>query len=51
MVKYFIMRLEDKKINYNRVVKKYPQYKDEIDSILSADGYAVNEDGIAVKVG
>lgn len=51
MVKYFIMRLEDGKINYNRVLEKYPQYKDEIDLILSADGYVVNEDGTVVKVG
>lgn len=49
MVKYFIMRLEDGKINYNRVLVKYPQYKDEIDLILSADGYVVNEDGMVVK--
>lgn len=51
MVKYFIMRLEDGKINYNRVLEKYPQYKDEIDLILSADGYVVNEDGMVEKVG
>ena len=51
MVKYLIMRLEDGKINYDRVVEKYPQYKDEIDSILSADGYVVNEDGMVVKGG
>ena len=51
MVKYFIMRLEDGKINYNRVVEKYPQYKDEIDLILSVDGYVINEDGTVVKVG
>ena len=51
MVKYLIMRLEDGKINYDRVVEKYPQYKDEIDLILSVDGYVVNEDGTVVKVG
>ena len=51
MVKYFIMRLEEGKINYDRVVEKYPQYKDEIDSILSVDGYVVNGDGTVVKVG
>jgi len=51
MVKYFIMRLEDGKINYNRVLGKYPQYKDEIDLILSADGYVVNEAGMVAKVG
>ena len=51
MVKYFVMRLEDGKINYNRVVEKYPQCKDEIDLILSVDGYVINEDGMVVKVG
>ena len=51
MVKYLIMRLEDGKINYDRVVEKYPQYKDEIDSILSVDGYAVDKDGTVVRVG
>ena len=50
MVKYFIMRLEDGKINYNRVVEKYPQYKDEIDLILSVDGYVINEDGVVTKL-
>ena len=50
MVKYFIMRLEDGKINYNRVVEKYPQYKDEIDLILSVDGYVINEDGMVTKL-
>ena len=51
MVKYLIMRLEEGKINYDRVVEKYPQYKDEIDLILSVDGYVINEDGMVVKVG
>ena len=51
MVKYLIMRLEDGKINYDRVVEKYPQYKDEIDLILSADGYVVDKDGMVVRVG
>ena len=50
MVKYFIMRLEDGKINYNIVVEKYPQYKDEIDLILSIDEYVVNEDGTVTKL-
>lgn len=45
MAAYFAMRLEKGKLNYNKVVEKYPQYKDELDSILAADGYEVNPDG------
>lgn len=45
MAAYFAMRLEKGKLNYNDVVAKYPQFKDEIDSILDADGYEVYEDG------
>ena len=51
MIEYFVMRIEDGKINYNRVTEKYPQYKDEIDLILTADGYKVNADGTVVKGG
>lgn len=45
MAAYFAMRLEKGKLNYNNVVQKYPQFKDDIDLILLADGYQVNEDG------
>ncbi len=45
MAVYFAMRLEKGKLNYNTVVQKYPQFKDDIDLILLADGYQVNEDG------
>ncbi len=45
MAAYFAMRLEKGKLNYNTVVKKYPQFKDDIDVILTADGYVVAEDG------
>lgn len=34
-----------RKMNYNTVVAKYPQYKEDIDLILTADGYTVNDDG------
>ena len=51
MVKYFAMRLEAGKLNYNVVVKKYPQFQEDIDLILSADGYVVDKDGMVVKVG
>lgn len=50
MIEYFIMRLEDGKINYNIVAEKYPQYKDEIDLILASDGYKVNKNGTVIKL-
>lgn len=39
MAAYFAMRIEKGKLNYKAVVSKYPQYKDEIDEILVADGF------------
>lgn len=39
MAAYFAMRIEKGKLNYKAVVSKYPQYKDEIDEILIADGF------------
>lgn len=45
MAAYFAMRLEMGKLNYNTVVAKYPQFKEGIDLILTADGYVVNDDG------
>ena len=45
MAAYFALRLEKGKMNYNAVVAKYPQYKEDIDLILTADGYVVNDDG------
>ena len=35
MAKYLAMRIEQGKLNYEEVVFKYPQYQDEIDSILN----------------
>lgn len=46
---YLAMRIEKGKLNYNDVVAKYPAYKNAIDGILEADGYAVNKDGTVVK--
>ena len=40
MAAYFAMRIEKNKLNYSDVVGRYPQYKDDIDLILTADGYA-----------
>lgn len=49
MVNYLVMRLEMGKMNYNTVIAKYPQYKEEIDEALDADGYIVLPDGRVVK--
>lgn len=50
MAAYFAMRLEAGKLNYNVVVAKYPQFQEDIDLILTADGYQVNTDGTVTKV-
>lgn len=42
------MRIEAKKLNYNQVVAKYPQFKPEIDEILTNDGCTIGADGWAV---
>ena len=47
---YFAMRVEAKKLNYTKVITKYPQCKDGIDEILTADGYEIDEDGWAQKI-
>lgn len=49
MAVYFAVRIEKGKLNYNKVVEKYPQYKEEIDEILIADGYAVGGDGSVTR--
>ena len=49
MEAYFAMRIELNKLNYNTVVEKYPQFKEGIDLILTADGYTVNADGTVTK--
>ena len=45
MAAYFALRLGNRKLNYNTVVQKFPQFKEDIDLILLADGYVVNDDG------
>ena len=34
MAKYLAMRIKTGKLDYDTVVARYPQYKDEIDKIL-----------------
>lgn len=38
MAAYFAMRIMNKKLDYTAVVAKYPQYKEDIDMILVAEG-------------
>lgn len=45
MAAYFAMRMQKGKLNYNVVVAKYPEYREDIDFILTADGYKINVDG------
>lgn len=49
MSAYFALRLEAGKLNYNTVVAKYPQYQEDVDLILLADGYTINADGTVTK--
>lgn len=49
MAPYLAMRIEMGKLDYNKVVKKFPKYKDDIDTILAADGYEIDENGKCVK--
>ena len=47
---YFAMRLEKGKLNYNTVIQKYPQFKEDSDLILLADGYEVLENGTVKEI-
>lgn len=49
MAPYLAMRIEMGKLDYNKVVKKFPKYKEDIDTILAADGYEIDENGKCVK--
>lgn len=39
MAKYIAHRIEGGHLNYTRMITLYPQYKDEIDRILTEEGY------------
>lgn len=45
MAGYLAMRIEKRKLDYKKVVAKFPQYKEEIDEILILDGFTISEDG------
>jgi hypothetical protein len=49
MAGYLAWRIELGKLNYNAVVAKFPEFKDEIDFILASDSYIVNADGTVSK--
>lgn len=49
MAAYLAMRIEQGMLNYNAVMQRYSKYKNDIDDILVADGYTVNEDGTVTK--
>lgn len=49
MAGYLAYRIELGKLNYDAVVAKYPQFKEDIDLILASDGYTVNADGTVTK--
>ena len=49
MAGYLASRIEKGKLNYNAVIAKYPEFKDEIDFILASDNYTVNADGTVSK--
>ena len=49
MAGYLAGRIEKGKLNYNAVVAKYPEWKEDIDFILASDNYTVNADGTAIK--
>lgn len=49
MAAYFVYRIEAGKLDYNKVVERYPKYKEEINRLLLEDGYFVNADGTVSK--
>ena len=49
MAGYLAERIKKGKLNYNAVMAKYPQYKEDVDFILACDGYTVNPDGTVTK--
>ena len=45
MVAYFALRIMERKLTFSRVIGAYPQYKDDIIEILTAEGkeYLIEE--------
>jgi len=51
MAAYLAIRFEKGKLNYNAIFAKtfFASYKDDVDTILAADGYTVNDDGTVTQ--
>ncbi len=49
MAAYLAMRIEDGKLKYSAVIKRYARYKEDIDFILAADGYEIVDDIVVKK--
>ncbi|WP_455714684.1 hypothetical protein [Anaerosporobacter sp.] len=49
MAEWLAGRIELGKLNYNAVVAKYQEFKNDINSHLSIDNYIVNDDGTVTK--
>ena len=41
---YLAMRIKSGNLNYNAVIAKYPQFKEDINLILGSDRYIVSQD-------
>ena len=50
MAAYLAIRIKDRALNYNAVVAKWPQYKADIGTILTSEGYVIDDNGWAYKV-
>jgi hypothetical protein len=52
MVLYICMQVEARRLNYNaffRIPRYAKAFKDDVDAMLTADGYEIGSDGYAVK--
>lgn len=50
MAGYLAMRIEGGYLDYNAVVTKYHQFKEDIDFILASDKYIISKDGTVTKI-
>lgn len=49
MAKYLVIRIEAGALTYADVIAKKPALKEEIDTLLEADGYTISTDGTICK--
>lgn len=49
MAKYLAGQILLGKLDYNTVVTKWPQYKEEIDAFLASRGWKPTADGVMTK--